>query len=67
MAVGPGCRGRGVGSQLLTALIALGRDRGFESLSLSVESQNRAVNLYRRLGFVVAHDEIGSYTMRLDL
>lgn len=67
VAVDPGCRGRGVGSQLLTALIALGRDRGFESLSLSVESQNRVVNLYRRLGFVVAHDEIGSYTMRLDL
>lgn len=67
VAVDPGCRGRGVGSQLLGALIAIGRNRGFERLSLSVESQNRAVNLYRRLGFVVAHDEIGSSTMRLDL
>lgn len=52
---------------MLAALIAIGRDRGFERLSLSAESQNRAVNLYRRLGFVVARDENDSYTMRLDL
>ena len=67
VAVDPGCRGRGVGSQLLAALIAIGRNRGFERLSLSVESQNRAVNLYRRLGFAVARYENDSYTMRLDL
>lgn len=67
VAVAPGRRGEGIGSQLLIALVAIGRDRGFEGLSLSAESRNRAVNLYQRLGFVVAHDENGAYTMRLDL
>ncbi|MCA1675154.1 MAG: GNAT family N-acetyltransferase [Actinobacteria bacterium] len=60
-------RGRGIGSQLLTALIEIGRERGFEGLSLSVESRNRAVRLYRHLGFVVAVDKNSSYTMRLQL
>lgn len=67
VAVAHGRRGRGVGSQLLAALIEIGRERDFEGLSLSVDSRNRAVNLYRRLGFVVALDEDDSYTMRLDL
>ena len=58
---------KGSGHGCLTALTAIGRERGFEGLSLSVESRNRAVNLYTRLGFVVAHDENGAYTMRLDL
>lgn len=67
VAVAPGLRGRGVGSQLLAALIEIGRERGFEGLSLSVDSGNPAVHLYRRLGFVVALDDHGSYTMRLQL
>ena len=60
-------RGRGIGSQLLAALVELGRERGIEGLSLSVESRNRAVRLYRHLGFVVALEKSGSYTMRLNL
>ena len=67
VAVTPGSRGRGVGSQLLATLIEIGRERGFERLSLSVDSRNPAVRLYRRLGFVVAVDENGSYTMGLQL
>ena len=67
VAVAPGCRRGGVGSQLLAALIEIGRERGFERLSLSVDSRNPAVHLYRRLGFVVVLDENGSYTMRLQL
>ena len=67
VAIAPGCRGRGVGSQLLVALIDIGREREFEGLSLSVDARNPAVHLYRRLGFVVALDENGSYTMRLQL
>lgn len=67
VAVAPGCRGRGVGSQLLGALIEIGRERGFERLSLNVDSRNPAVHLYRRLGFVVALDENGPYTMRLQI
>jgi len=67
VAIAPGWRGKGAGSQLLDALIEIGRERGFEGLSLSVDSRNQAVHLYRRLGFVVDRDEDGSYTMRLQL
>ena len=67
VAVAPGWRGRGFGSELLVALIEVGRERRFDGLALSVESRNRAVQLYRRIGFVVAVDENGSYTMRLQL
>ena len=67
VAVAPGWRGRGVGSRLLTALFEIARERGFEGLSPSVESRNRAVHLYRRLGFLALRDENDSYTMRLQL
>ena len=67
MAVAPGWRGRGVGSALLAALIEVARERGFDGLALSVEYRNRAVQLYRRIGFEVVADENGSYTMRLQL
>ena len=67
VAIAPGWRGKGIGSQLLDALIEIGRERGFEGLSLSVDSRNQAVHLYRRLGFVVDRDEDVSYTMRLQL
>ena len=67
VAIAPGCRGQGIGSQLLAAIIDIGRHRGFEGLSLSVDSRNRALHLYRRLGFVVALDQNGAYTMRLQL
>ena len=60
-------RGRGVGSQLLAALIEIGRERDIDGLSLSVESRNRAVRLYQHLGFVVALENNSSYTMRLRL
>ena len=67
LAVTSGWRGRGVGSRLLAALIEIGRERDVEGLSLSVESRNRAVGLYRRLGFIVALDKNSAYTMRLQL
>ena len=67
IAVTPNWRGRGVGSGLMVALADIGRQRGFEALSLSVESHNRAVRFYQRLGFKVAVKASGSYTMGLDL
>ncbi|MDQ2738314.1 MAG: GNAT family N-acetyltransferase [Actinomycetota bacterium] len=45
-------RGRGVGTRLLTALIAEARDRSCTALSLSVADGNRARVLYERVGFV---------------
>jgi ribosomal protein S18 acetylase RimI-like enzyme len=60
-------RGRGVGRALLTALIESAREAGLERISLSVEPDNRAVELYRSLGFAAVGRSGGSDTMVLDL
>ncbi|HEY0226804.1 MAG TPA: GNAT family N-acetyltransferase, partial [Mycobacterium sp.] len=44
-------RGRGVGTALLTALVARAGEQGLSALSLSVEFENPALRLYERLGF----------------
>jgi GNAT superfamily N-acetyltransferase len=44
-------RGRGVGSALLDALLALAREEGYRALSLSVDRQNPARRLYESRGF----------------
>lgn len=67
MAVRRQYRNRGVGSRLLTALVAAARRRGFRALSLSVDKKNRAFEFYRRLGFEIAADAGTAYTMRREL
>ena len=44
-------RGKGVGTALLNALLALAREQGYRALSLSVDRQNPARRLYARMGF----------------
>ncbi len=44
-------RGRGVGRELLDALLKLAREQGYRALSLSVDRQNPARRLYERVGF----------------
>ena len=56
-------RRRGVGATLLEALVDLARGRGVPALSLSVESDNPAVALYRRAGFERVCDVDNAYTM----
>lgn len=51
IAVAPACRGRGLGTALLEALVAQTRQDGYRGLSLSVDPANPAVRLYQRLGF----------------
>lgn len=65
--VAPAHRGHGVGSALLSALIAQARALGHQSISLSVEDGNRARALYERAGFTTVGRNGGSDTMRLDL
>jgi GNAT superfamily N-acetyltransferase len=60
----PEWRGRGVGTALLEALIALAAEHGFTRLSLSVEPANPALRLYERLGWrAVGVDDGGSIVM----
>jgi ribosomal protein S18 acetylase RimI-like enzyme len=60
-------RGQGLGTLLLEALIEEARQRALSALSLSVDPDNRATGLYRRLGFVTVSHVGGSLTMLLKL
>ena len=63
IAVVPSQRGRGVGDELLKALIERARAAGHERLSLSVEPGNPARKLYERHGFEVASEGPEAWTM----
>lgn len=44
----------GIGTSLLSEIIAFARDAGYEQIELEVVSKNiRAVNLYKKYGFVI--------------
>jgi ribosomal protein S18 acetylase RimI-like enzyme len=47
----PARRGKGIGSELLDALLDRARGEGYARISLSVEKSNPAVNLYESRGF----------------
>ena len=54
IAIVPSRRGRGLGEELLTALLERARAAGYGEISLSVEPDNPAIRLYERHGFVKA-------------
>ena len=64
IAVVPSKRGHGIGDALLRSLLDKARQAGYESLSLSVDSQNAgAIRLYERHGFQRTEDDGASVTM----
>ena len=58
----PGYRGRGLGSRLMTALLASAAER-YKAVSLSVSPDNAAKNLYERMGFVQVDVDGDALTM----
>ena len=56
-------RGQGIGSKLLAALLDELRRAGWDRVSLSVQKDNRAVKLYRRLGFETVTETDEEYLM----
>ena len=65
IAVLPGHRDLGIGTQLLKHLLARAAER-YAGLSLSVTSENPAKRLYERQGFQVVDRKGASLTMLLD-
>ncbi|MBR6070896.1 MAG: GNAT family N-acetyltransferase [Ruminococcus sp.] len=56
-------RGRGVGTELMRALLAELKSAGFGQVSLSVQKANYAVKLYRKTGFVTVDENDEEYIM----
>ncbi len=63
LAVSEEWRGKGVGKELIKRLIAEAKNQNLTKVSLSVEKENFAVNLYQKVGFKVYIDNPGDYTM----
>jgi DNA-binding MarR family transcriptional regulator/GNAT superfamily N-acetyltransferase len=68
LAVDARARGRGLGTELLTRLLAVGCDAGWRGVSLSVEDGNAGARaLYERAGFRTVGRNGDSDTMLLEL
>ena len=63
IAVVPSRRGRGLGEQLLSALLEQARADGYARISLSVEPDNPALRLYEQHGFVTVGERGGAWVM----
>ena len=61
------CRGRGLGTELMRAIISLLADKGFERVSLAVQKANYAVKLYRKVGFEVVGENEEEFIMALSM
>lgn len=58
-------RGQGIGTRLVQEMVQLLRQRGYSRVSLSVSKQNRAVRLYRAVGFEIVREDPNDYLMQL--
>jgi ribosomal protein S18 acetylase RimI-like enzyme len=67
IAIVPSRRGRGLGEELLTALLEQARSEGYRRISLSVEPDNPALHLYEQHGFARVGERGGALVMKADL
>ena len=67
IAVVPSKRGHGFGGELMDALLARARADGYAAISLSVDKNSPAVQLYERYGFVQVNVGDSAITMRAEL
>ena len=59
----PEFRAKGLGQQLMVAILDLLKSKGYPGVSLSVSKENPAVRFYRRFGFVVVEDRQDDFLM----
>lgn len=53
----------GIGTALMRDMLKLLKDKGYKQVSLSVQKENYAVNMYRKLGFDIVKENVGEYIM----
>jgi ribosomal protein S18 acetylase RimI-like enzyme len=56
-------RGKGIGTALLCAMLDFLRSKGCRQASLSVQKENPAVDLYKRIGFAIIEERGEDYLM----
>lgn len=60
-------RNQGIGTTLMEGMLSLLTEHGYRSVSLSVQKENYAVKLYRKLGFETVTEHAGELIMRCRL
>ncbi|NBK93862.1 N-acetyltransferase [bacterium 1XD21-13] len=60
-------RGHGIGTALMEGILVLLKERGFARVSLSVQKDNYAVRMYRRVGFQVVRESEEEFVMGREL
>ena len=60
-------RGHGIGTALMEGILVLLKERGFARVSLSVQKDNYAVKMYRRVGFQVVRESEEELVMGREL
>lgn len=63
----PEVRGRGIGSRLMSAMLALLRQQGYASASLAVQKDNYALKMYLKAGFSIVGETAEEHLMRIEL
>lgn len=56
-------RGKGIGTALMSEMLAILKKRGYKQASLSVQKKNFAAEMYRKLGFQTIDENEEEYLM----
>ena len=56
-------RGLGIGTEMMRAMLAILKDRGYKQASLAVQRANYAVKMYRKVGFEIVGENEEEYIM----
>lgn len=59
-------RGKGIGTALMRAVIAVYAEKGYKRLSLAVQKANYAVKMYEKVGFKTVSENDEEYIMIVD-
>ena len=56
-------RGKGIGTALMKEMLTTLKERGYEQVSLSVQKENFAAKMYRKLGFQIIEENKEEFLM----
>ena len=60
-------RNRGLGTRLMKAMLKLLREHGYQRVSLAVQKDNYAVNMYKKVGFFIEKELEQEFLMMCNL